>query len=76
MLVTINLSRSETLAYRGAERLRQITVAQDLAEKHGRRFAQLVSHSGEILDVVENDSSPSSTCRSWVYELRAPHRNR
>jgi hypothetical protein len=52
MLLTVNLSPSETNAYR-TMRSDICQWARAHARFHGRRFAQIVAAGGGILDVLE-----------------------
>lgn len=52
MLLTVNLSLSETRAYR-TMRTDICNWAKSHARFHGRRFAQIVGTDGSILDVIE-----------------------
>lgn len=52
MLLTVNLSASETRAYR-TMRTDICNWALAHARYHNRRFAQVVASTGQILDVLE-----------------------
>jgi hypothetical protein len=52
MLLTMNLSESETLAYASKREMIR-SDALRTAKKQGRRFAQIVGVDGRILDVLE-----------------------
>lgn len=58
MLLTINISASESSDYYGDVRASLIAYARSKAWRHGRRFAQIVSHDGQILDIVEVTTRP------------------
>jgi hypothetical protein len=55
MLLTYNLSKTETVAWhtRRAARFETEATARRLATLRNRRFAQLVSYAGNILAIVE-----------------------
>jgi hypothetical protein len=52
MLLTVNLSPSETASYKTMRNdIRNWTRAH--ARFHGRRYAQIVASTGRILDILE-----------------------
>lgn len=58
MLLTINISASETSTYCGAVRAELRAYAKSRAWRQGRRFVQIVSHDGQILDILEVTTRP------------------
>lgn len=53
MLMTINLSESESLTYSGAARAYLREYAVRTARRLNRRFVQIVAANGNIVDVLE-----------------------
>lgn len=52
-MLTMYLTESETVGYKGLIRASVKRLARSTARKMGKRFAQIVGSDGRILDVVE-----------------------
>ena len=52
-MLTMHLTETETVGYKGAVRVGAKRLAITTARKMGKRFAQIVGSDGRILDVVE-----------------------